>query len=284
MNKFQATLVGGIVGGAIGWVIGSIIADQLFPEYYTEEELEYMRYQALYSPEESEEPDTTAVKLQEFDDSHDYTKHYIVTNEVNVKPSLMDYAESRAAFRNSINNSGKVEEEEGMEEYDYEDADSEYEYEDDIPEEEIPYIDMDYLTEYDDSYYIQHRDEEGPFIITEQEWTENELGLRKTKLLYFSHDDVLTDEKNLPLHSIDKTVGPHALLNFGAFASSDDVVYVQNDARKVLYQIRQLDDGYEHKVLGGKALVPPKEETRVVKRIFDEYDDTLPPDAPRGPK
>lgn len=271
MNKLQATILGAVIGGGIGWIIGSIVADELFPEFYDEDELaelknqyaEYHIFGDFYDNEDNEEPPAEeAYDHPKRGELVDYTKYYVANPDYN-KPSLDSLLRT------------KMTTEEDVEEYDFEDDE---EYDEELPEEEIPYLDMDQLEEYHPSEYIDLRDtENGPYIITEDEFGDNEPDYRQTDLLYFSHDDVLTDAKNMPLQSISKTVGEHALLNFGVFASDDNVVYVQNDALRAQYRIRQLDNSYEHQVLGGKDKIAPKPPAPVeVHNVFDDYDDTPP--------
>lgn len=94
------------------------------------------------------------------------------------------------------------------------------------------------------------RTEERPYIITQEEYLQNEKDYEQTKLSYFEGDDVLVDEEDDPLPDPDDTVGEDHLVRFGHGSKDNNTVYVRNDALEMEFEIVRSYGKYAQEVLG----------------------------------
>lgn len=250
MNK---VIFGGLVGGLIGYFIGRIVVDEIWPEYYTEEELQ---------------------KLQAVTDAYKKVTDHILTPDNKVKGSLVPgrdevkgqmkvrYDEQWKAenpgsshladFANKMNHGADVENEDDQEEFD-----------DEVIEEST-----DNPRELEYSEYLKVVDSNEPHIISEDDYTVNADDLKKTILVYFDEDDTLVNEEMqpVPANFADRALGEDALFMFGVYANDEDVVHILNPTRNVLYRIVQRHESYKEWIA----------ENTVHENIFKKYNNTPP--------
>lgn len=93
-----------------------------------------------------------------------------------------------------------------------------------------------------------HPDE--PFILHHDEWVENEPDYQQVSLTYYAEDDVLCDEKEQPIPSIDETVGEDNLTRFGHGSQDNRMLYVQNDRIQMMFEIIKNEGSYAETVAG----------------------------------
>lgn len=98
--------------------------------------------------------------------------------------------------------------------------------------------------------YIIHKDEfiQGNFIGEDHE---------KTTLTYFSEDDVLADEKDMPIADIDAIVGLEHLEYFGHGSEDPNVVYVRNETLRLDIEVTRSMGSYAAEV---QNMVEPGDE------------------------
>lgn len=89
-----------------------------------------------------------------------------------------------------------------------------------------------------------------PFVITDEEFNDNEFDYVQNTLTYFSEDDVLVDEHEKPIEEIDKVVGEGNLLRFGHGSKDNRIVYVRNNHLSYDFEIIKRDSSYSREVLG----------------------------------
>lgn len=87
-------------------------------------------------------------------------------------------------------------------------------------------------------------------IVSLEEFNENDGDYIQNTLTYFEKDRVLVDEKEEKIEDIEKTIGEHALLNFGVISEDPNVVYVRNDVIKLDFEICRSPGSYVEEVLG----------------------------------
>lgn len=258
-SKTRTIIIGAIFGGVTGYIIGSIIADYVAPEYYTPEELAEMKQ--ISKDEGYFEETPSAVEVNPKDrrqvgtkhQAKDYTKYYVGSDDE--KPDLIELARTRDLSKE------KLEEDHIM------DDDGNYLEEEDIYEDmDLPIIDYGDLDSMDEELFIDLRDTEDPYVMTENEWKARESEFRRATLMYYSEDDVLTDAKDIPVENALKLVGDYALSNFGAFNTHGDTVYVCNPHLEIEYQVVLIDGSYEETVVQG----PRKKEQRTFNVFEDE--------------
>lgn len=91
---------------------------------------------------------------------------------------------------------------------------------------------------------------DGPYVIHETEYLEGELGYSQSTLTYYTGDDKLCGEDNVPVFNNDAVAGE---LLFGHGSNEDDIVYVRNEKLKADYQILRFHGSYEQEILGLQA-------------------------------
>lgn len=88
-----------------------------------------------------------------------------------------------------------------------------------------------------------------PYVISAEEYEDNETGYSQNMLTYYADDKVLTDEKDGPLNL--KVIGEKNL-KFGLASGDLNLVYVRNDELEVDFEVAQALSSYAETVLGGR--------------------------------
>lgn len=112
--------------------------------------------------------------------------------------------------------------------------------------QEIP----DDVLEIEEQVKAAPRTKDRPYIITKQEYDENETEYEQIVLSYFSKDDVLADAHDKPLTDNDKYVGDDNLDNFGWGSNDPNVVYVRNEKLELEFEINHSTGSFAKEVLG----------------------------------
>lgn len=94
------------------------------------------------------------------------------------------------------------------------------------------------------------RTPEEPYIVTHDEFFENEFEFDQSKLTYFDEDGVLVDEHSNPLEEYESLVGGDHLLRFGSGSNDRNTVYVRNEKVEVEWEIVRSTGSYVKEVLG----------------------------------
>lgn len=87
-----------------------------------------------------------------------------------------------------------------------------------------------------------------PYIISEEEYLVNDKEYEQTSLTYFEADDVLSDDKDVPLPDPDATVGEGNLTQFGHGSGNKNLVYVCNDELELMFEIMRSTGSYAAEV------------------------------------
>lgn len=88
-----------------------------------------------------------------------------------------------------------------------------------------------------------------PYVISVDEFMEDEPEHDKVTLTYYEADDILADDNGKVLRSLDKVIGDQAILHFGERSSDSDLVYVRNEWLASDYEVTRDPRSYQEVVL-----------------------------------
>lgn len=137
-------------------------------------------------------------------------------------------------------------------------------FEEDEDESEEEVITMNVFSE--NSPESDERNPNKPFILTQREFEEGEHDYTQNTLTYYEGDDVLTDERDQPIHNKRPVVGDDNL-QFGEKSNDPNVVYIRNNHLEVDFEVCRSDGSFAEEVLG---YTEPSNKQR--PRKFREYD------------
>lgn len=104
------------------------------------------------------------------------------------------------------------------------------------------------LFKYDDE--IPNRSEDEPYVISEDEYINQEKGYETACLTYYKLDDSLCDDKEILVDNVDMLIGTENLKRFGHGSTNEDVVFVRNDGIGMEFEIEQVNRSYKTFVMG----------------------------------
>lgn len=97
---------------------------------------------------------------------------------------------------------------------------------------------------------LKHRGEIEPYVISHDEFMENEMDSSQITLTFYEGDDVLTDEKEQPIPDVEETIGEDNLQRFGHGSRDPNVVYIRNPRLDVDFEVTLSKGNYTEEVLG----------------------------------
>lgn len=110
---------------------------------------------------------------------------------------------------------------------------------------EIPEGDgWDYATE------VLRRSKDRPYIISHEEYYNNENSWEQADLTYYEGDDVLCDLQDMPVADPDRIVGEDNLVKFGHGSKDENVVFVRNEQIECEFEITKSVGSYTQEVAG----------------------------------
>ena len=89
-----------------------------------------------------------------------------------------------------------------------------------------------------------------PFVITQEEFNDNDTNFDQKTLTYYDGDDVLTDEQDQPLDEMDRVVGVENMLRFGHGSGDPNIVYIRNARLELDFEVVHSDGKFAKEVLG----------------------------------
>lgn len=104
-------------------------------------------------------------------------------------------------------------------------------------------VDFDYRDE------VAARTEEAPYIISEEEFLENQYEHRQFKLTYFAGDGFLIDHNDEIIHDIDGFIGENNL-RFGHRSNDNRIVYIRSHVLDLDFQVALSSGNYAQEVAG----------------------------------
>jgi hypothetical protein len=97
---------------------------------------------------------------------------------------------------------------------------------------------------------VAARSDQKPYILSADEFLNDESGYEKITLTYFEGDKVLVDDQEAPVPNPDKLVGTSNLRRFGYRSQDRNVVYVRNSHLKLEFEILRSEGKYMKEVHG----------------------------------
>lgn len=94
---------------------------------------------------------------------------------------------------------------------------------------------------------IANRKETEPYVLHRDEFYQNELNYTQSTLTYYSGDDIMSDEDDVPVFDYKQITG---VLLFGKGSGDPNTVLVRNDSNKAEYEILNDPGRFEVEVLG----------------------------------
>lgn len=106
-----------------------------------------------------------------------------------------------------------------------------------------------------------------PYIITVDEFMENEPDYQQNSLTYYVEDDTLADESNEIIHDVVNILGSEELLGrFGHGSKDPRTLYIRNKRLDLDFEIVMSDRSYAVDVLGFSEEEAPKSRRRFSER------------------
>lgn len=94
-----------------------------------------------------------------------------------------------------------------------------------------------------------NRDSRYPYIISREEFEENENEYNQNTLTYYEADNTLVDERDQPIQPINTVVGDRNL-KFGHASGDMNIVYVRNENLEVDFEVCRSYGSFAEEVLG----------------------------------
>lgn len=123
-----------------------------------------------------------------------------------------------------------------------------------VPDDPRPSLDEVMAEEAYQNHPVDSNEDEGPYIISIEDFSEGCPNYDKLSFNYYELNDVLTDDQDGVIDDHEALVG-EALDNFGALSDDPDVVYVRNDKASTDIEITRQYTNFEEvtglKIRGG---------------------------------
>lgn len=94
---------------------------------------------------------------------------------------------------------------------------------------------------------IAARTEELPYILHRDEFYGEETEYTQSTLTYYTGDDILTNQEDVPIYSREDTIGK---LMFGHGSEDPNVFYIRNDRLRAEYEVLRDSGSYSVEILG----------------------------------
>jgi hypothetical protein len=89
-----------------------------------------------------------------------------------------------------------------------------------------------------------------PFVITLEEFNDNDTNYQQKTLTYYDGDDVLADVNDKPIDDLDRTVGVQNMLRFGHGSGDPNVVHIRNARLELDIEVTYSNGKFAKEVLG----------------------------------
>jgi hypothetical protein len=94
------------------------------------------------------------------------------------------------------------------------------------------------------------RDLSRPYVISQDEFTQNESETEQNTLTWYEQDDVLVDERDDIVDGADITLGQNFRAQFGQQSSDENTVHIRNDKLGLEFEVVRSERSYKEDVLG----------------------------------
>lgn len=117
--------------------------------------------------------------------------------------------------------------------------------------------------EWDYKTEIENRDKSRPYIIHVDEYVSGEMDFDQSTLTWYEGDSILCDPHDVPIYSVEATVGE---LRFGHGSNDPNAVYVRNEQMHSEFEVLRYTGSYQEIVLGEK--LDKEQEDQELKHSF----------------
>lgn len=132
----------------------------------------------------------------------------------------------------------------------------------DDPEEELA-VEAEVGAVLASNVFEEKTDPDRPYIITQEDFMQNQLEYEQGQLTYYELDEVLTDERETVIENIDETIGEKNI-QFGIGSSDVNVVHVRNEKLRMDFELVRSESSYAKEVLGLDEI--PEQKPRLSAR------------------
>lgn len=108
-----------------------------------------------------------------------------------------------------------------------------------------------------------------PYVVTFDEYFQNEGDYNQVVLTYFQIDGVLLDENEDRIDDIDDVVGENNLERFGEGSKDNNIVYIRNDDKECMFEVIRSLGSYVQEVLG---IVEPARSNPKIRKFRGDDD------------
>jgi hypothetical protein len=103
-----------------------------------------------------------------------------------------------------------------------------------------------------------------PYVISEDEFMQNDPNHDQTQLTYFQGDDILADVKDEVISDVNGTVGEDNLTKFGHGTESPNTVFIRNEKLDLDFEVERSFSSYAEEVQG---FIKHSHESRKARRF-----------------
>ena len=136
---------------------------------------------------------------------------------------------------------------------------------DEDPEEELA-IEAEAPDVVNRNVFEEKVDPSKPYIISQENYMQNEDGFQQGTLTYYEKDSVLTDERETVIEDIDDVIGKDNL-KFGSESSDENIVHIKNEKLSMDFEVVRSEGSYAIEVLGLDEVPPqPRKSRRQLQR------------------
>lgn len=96
----------------------------------------------------------------------------------------------------------------------------------------------------------ENRSPQRAYIISHDEFFNNDLDYSEVTLTYFEGDSVLVDENENPIRDVDSVIGGEGNLSFGYGSKDKHIVYIRNEKLSSSFEVVRSFGTYTEEVLG----------------------------------
>lgn len=96
----------------------------------------------------------------------------------------------------------------------------------------------------------EERDPESPYVVSQEEFMENEPDHQQVTITYYAGDDILADERDVPIEQVEATVGVDNLARFGHGSKDKNIVYIRNERTEIDFEVAYSAGKFSEEVHG----------------------------------
>lgn len=104
--------------------------------------------------------------------------------------------------------------------------------------------------DYDEDTEAVLKSQGKPYVITEEEFGDNEDNYEEHQVTWYAKDEILADDQDEEIKDADDYVGEINMTKFGQGSNDKHIVFIRNDARQVIIEVARSTGSYAEEVAG----------------------------------